>query len=94
MFNKKTYHRTLKPYDVSGSGRKPRPQKKTGRARIGNLRGSGKKKPGKSWGHIPKVFAFTLPIKIKLRGLIAALSAKLAEGKLIVIDELPQKAPT
>jgi large subunit ribosomal protein L4 len=24
MFNKKTYHRTLKPYDVSGSGRKPR----------------------------------------------------------------------
>lgn len=90
MFNKVTYHRTLKPYAVSGSGRKPRPQKGSGRARQGNLRGSGKKKGGKSWGHIPKVFAFSLPIKIKLRGLVSALSAKLAEGKVIIIDNFPE----
>lgn len=56
---------------------------------MGNLRGSGKKKPGKSWGHIPKIFAYTIPVKLKLKGLIAALSAKLAEGKIIIIDQLP-----
>ncbi len=93
MFNKKTYHRTLKPYDVSGSGRKPREQKGSGRARLGNLRGSGKKKPGKSWGHIPKIFAFTIPVKIKLKGLQSVLSAKLAEGKVIIVDQFPEKSP-
>ena len=56
---------------------------------MGNIRGSGKKKPGKSWGHIPKIFSFTIPVKIKRKGLVSALSAKLAEGKIIVIDELP-----
>ena len=30
---------------------------------------------------------------MKLKGLVSALSAKLAEGKIIVIDELPEKAP-
>ena len=91
MFHKVTYHRTLKPYDVAGTGAKPRQQKGSGRARWGNLRGSGKKKGGKNWGHIPKVFAFTIPIKVKLKGLVSALSAKLAEGKVIVIDQFPVK---
>ncbi len=89
MFHKKTYHWTLKPYDVSGSGRKPWQQKGSGRARLGNIRGSGKRRPGKSWGHIPKIFAFTIPVKIKLKGLQSILSAKLAEGKIIIIDDLP-----
>jgi large subunit ribosomal protein L4 len=93
MFDKKTHNRTLKPYDVQGSGRKPRPQKGSGRARLGNIRGSGKRRPGKSWGHIPKVFTYTIPVKMKLKGLVSALSAKLAEGKIFVIDELPEKAP-
>lgn len=56
---------------------------------MGNLRGSGKKKPGKSWGHIPKIFTYTIPIKVKLKGLVSALSAKLAEGKIIILDEFP-----
>lgn len=87
MYDKVTYHRTKKPYDVDGRGTKVRGQKKLGMARWGTLRGSGKKKPGKSWGHIPKIFTFILPVKIKMKGLQAILSAKLAEGKVIIYDQ-------
>lgn len=69
MFDKKTFHRTKKPHDVEGSGKKVRPQKGTGRARWGNLRASGKKKGGKIWGHIPKDFTYVLPVKIKMKAL-------------------------
>ena len=69
MFEKKDFNRTLKPYDVEGRGTKVRQQKGSGKARWGKLRGSGKLKPGKSWGHIPKDYTLILPVKIKMKAL-------------------------
>ena len=86
FFGKKTTHRTRTPADVSGSGKKPRPQKGQGAARLGNKRASGRYHGGKIFGHVPKDFTFHVPEKIKIRGLISTLSGKLAEGKVRIYD--------
>lgn len=95
MYDRITYHRTLKPYEVSGRGSKVRQQKGSGKARWGLLRGSGKKKPGKSWGHIPTMYTHLLPVKVKLKSIQSLLSAKLAEGKVIIYDreEIQRRDP-
>lgn len=50
------------PHELKGSGRKVRPQKGSGKARWANLRGSGKLKPGKSWGARPRDYTQGLPL--------------------------------
>jgi large subunit ribosomal protein L4 len=73
----------------SGSRKKMARQKGRGKARIGFKRASGRHGSGKVHGHVPKDFKFFLPEKVKLQGLKAMLSAKLAEGGLwglVVID--------
>lgn len=74
--------------EVHGSGRKPRPQKGTGRARLGNKRASGRYKGGKAFGPVPWDFTILLPLKVKFKGIISTLSAKLAEGKVIILDQM------
>jgi large subunit ribosomal protein L4 len=86
MYNKRTTHRTRVASEVAGSGAKPRPQKGMGKARLGNKRASGRRGGGKVFGHIPKDFTFIIPHKIKVRGLVSCLSAKLAEGKVRVYE--------
>jgi len=71
---------------VRGSGRKPHAQKKTGRARQGNLRAPGRKKGGQAHGAKPREWSYTIPKKLRLLGLKTMLSAKLAEGKLRIVD--------
>lgn len=86
MHGKRTTHRTRVISEVAGSGAKPRPQKGLGKARLGNKRASGRRKGGKIFGHVPKDFTYVIPHKLKIKGLISCLSAKLAEGKVRVIE--------
>lgn len=71
---------------TAGSGAKMRGQKKSGRARMGDKRAPHLRKGGKAHGAKPKVYSFPLNSKIKLKALYSLLSAKLAEGKIKVID--------
>jgi large subunit ribosomal protein L4 len=73
---------------VSGSGKKPWRQKGTGRARVGEIRNPLWRKGGTVFGPMPRSYDYALPRKVKLGALRAALSAKLADGTLLVVDKL------
>jgi large subunit ribosomal protein L4 len=71
---------------TAGSGKKIRPQKKTGSARLGDKRAPHLRKGGKIHGAKPMVYSTYLNSKIKLKALCSLLTAKLAEGKIRIID--------
>jgi len=77
--------------EVRGGGRKPRPQKKTGRARVGSIRSPLFRGGGVTFPPRPRSYYFPLQKKVRKFGLKCALSARLAQGKLIIVDnfELP-----
>jgi len=79
-------HATKGRGEVSGSGRKLWKQKGTGRARVGSIRSSIWRKGGTVHGPVPHSYTYRLPRKMVLGGLRSALSAKLAEQKLTVVD--------
>ena len=80
-------HATKGRGEVSGSGRKLWKQKGTGRARVGSIRSSIWRKGGTVHGPVPHSHAYRLPRKMVLGALRSALSAKLAEQKLVVVDD-------
>ena len=63
-----------------------RPQKGQGSARMGERRAPHLFKGGKAHGAKAKVYSYPLNAKIKLNALKALLSAKLAEGKIKIVD--------
>jgi len=79
-------HKTKGRGEVSGSGKKLWKQKGTGRARVGSIRSSIWRKGGTVHGPVPRSYAYRLPRKMVLGALRSALSAKLADEKLTVID--------
>jgi len=79
-------HKTKGRGEVSGSGKKLWKQKGTGRARVGSIRSSIWRKGGTVHGPVPRSYAYRLPRKMVLGALRSALSAKLAEEKLTVVD--------
>jgi large subunit ribosomal protein L4 len=79
-------HKTKGRGEVSGSGKKLWKQKGTGRARVGSIRSSIWRKGGTVHGPVPRSYAYRLPRKMVLGALRSALSAKLAEAKLTVVD--------
>lgn len=79
-------HKTKGRADVAGSGRKLWKQKGTGRARIGSIRSPLWRKGGTVHGPVPHKYSYRLPRKMVLGALRSALSMKLAEEKLIVVD--------
>ncbi len=79
-------HSTKGRADVAGSGRKLWKQKGTGRARIGSIRSPLWRKGGTVHGPVPHKYAYRLPKKMILGALRSALSQKLAEEKLTVVD--------
>ena len=80
-------HKTKGISDISGTTKKPYKQKGTGRARQGSLRSPQFRGGAVIFGPVVRSHAFDLQKKVRRLGLKTALSAKQAEGKLIVIDE-------
>ena len=80
-------HKTKDKSEVSGAGRKLWRQKGTGRARVGSIRSPLWRHGGTVHGPKPRSYAYALPKKMLLGALRSALSAKLAEQKLTVVDE-------
>lgn len=73
--------------NVSGSGRKLWKQKGTGRARIASLRSPLWKGGGNVHGPQPRDWSYDMPKKMRRGALRSALSERLREGNLIIIDE-------
>ena len=81
-------HATKNRALVSGSGKKPWRQKGTGRARVGEIRNPLWRKGGTVFGPQPRSYEFSIPKKVRLGALRAALAQKLHDGALIVVDKL------
>ena len=79
-------HKTKDKSEVSGAGRKLWRQKGTGRARIGSIRSPLWRHGGTVHGPEPRDYSYALPKKMLLGALRSALSAKLAEQRLTVVD--------
>ena len=73
---------------VSGGGAKPWRQKGTGRARVGEIRNPLWRKGGTTFGPQPRSYEYSLPKKVEKGALRAALSQKLRDGEVIVVDAL------
>jgi large subunit ribosomal protein L4 len=79
--------------EVSGSGKKLWKQKGTGRARIGSVRSPLWRHGGTVHGPKPRSYDFSFPKRKNRGAMISALSAKLAENKLTVVDSLEIPEP-
>ena len=74
--------------EVSGGGKKPWRQKGTGRARQGSTRAPQWTHGGIVFAPKPRSYRYTLNKKVRRLALKSALSAKAAEGKVLVVDKL------
>ena len=81
-------HKTKNRANVSGSGKKPWRQKGTGRARVGEIRNPLWRKGGTVFGPQPRSYAFSVPKKVELGALRAALAEKVRDHQLVVVDAL------
>ena len=81
-------HATKVRGDVAGSGKKPWRQKGTGRARVGEIRNPLWRKGGTVFGPQPRSYEYQLPKKVEKGALRAALTQKLRDGEVIVVDAL------
>ncbi|HUU51798.1 MAG: 50S ribosomal protein L4 [Candidatus Aminicenantaceae bacterium] len=78
---------------VRGGGRKPWKQKGTGRARAGSTRSPIWRKGGTTFGPSPRSYAYSMPKKAKRNALKSALSIKLSEKQLVILDAIEFKEP-
>ena len=74
--------------EVSGGGKKPWKQKGTGRARQGSIRAPQWIKGGIALGPKPRSYKYTLNKKVKRLALKSALTTKVQENKIVVLDSL------
>lgn len=74
--------------EVSGGGRKPWKQKGTGRARQGSIRSTQWRGGGISMGVVPRDYTFKINRKERIIALKSALTEKVNNKKLIVVDSL------
>ncbi len=79
--------------EVSGGGRKPWRQKGTGHARQGSTRAPQWKGGGVVFAPVPRDYSFKMNKKEKAAAIKSALSSKVSEDKLIVVDSLDLEAP-
>jgi large subunit ribosomal protein L4 len=79
-------HKVKEKSEVSGAGRKLWKQKGTGRARVGSIRSPLWRHGGTVHGPRPRSYSYALPKKMLLGALRSALSAKLADEKVTVVD--------
>jgi large subunit ribosomal protein L4 len=79
---------TLTRAEVSGGGRKPWKQKGTGHARQGSIRAPQWRHGGVALGPKPRDYSYSLNKKVKRLALKSALSSKVMDGGLIVLDAI------
>jgi large subunit ribosomal protein L4 len=79
--------------EVSGGGRKPWRQKHTGRARQGSTRSPIWKGGGVVFGPHPRSYRMQMPRKMRRLALRSALSAKLADSGIVLLESLALEAP-
>ena len=87
-------HDTLTRGQVRGGGKKPWRQKGTGRARQGTIRAPQWAGGGTVFGPHPRSYAFKVPAKVVKLAMRSALSAKLADGEIVVVDQLSFDKPS
>ncbi|KRM13372.1 50S ribosomal protein L4 [Paucilactobacillus suebicus] len=78
---------------VSGGGKKPWRQKGTGRARQGSIRSPQWRGGGIVFGPTPRSYSFKLPRKVRQLAIKSALSEKVADDKLVVVDSISFDKP-
>jgi large subunit ribosomal protein L4 len=79
--------------EVRGGGKKPWRQKGIGWARHGSIRSPLWRGGGITFGPKPRDYTISMPRKKRLKALIASLSAKAQENKVLVIEEIKLDAP-
>lgn len=78
---------------VSGGGKKPWRQKGTGRARQGSIRSPQFRGGGIVFGPTPRSYKYSLPRKVRQLAIKSALSQKVLDDSLVVVDSLNFDAP-
>jgi large subunit ribosomal protein L4 len=86
-------HDTKGRTEISGGGRKPFRQKGTGRARAGTTRAPHWRGGGVVFGPTPRSYAFKLNKKVRRTALKGALSQRVRDNALIVLDDFGLKEP-
>ncbi|MFD1207091.1 MULTISPECIES: 50S ribosomal protein L4 [Sporosarcina] len=86
-------HKVKSRAEVAGGGRKPWRQKGTGRARQGSIRSPQWRGGGIVFGPTPRSYSYKLPKKVRRLALLSALSSKVREEEIIVLDALSFDAP-
>ncbi len=86
-------HKTKGISDIQGTTKKPFKQKGTGRARSGSLRSPQNRGGAIIFGPVVRDHGFDLPKKVRKLALRHALSSKVADGKLMIVDKVEAKAP-
>ncbi|MGW8959873.1 50S ribosomal protein L4 [Paenibacillus sp. NPDC055715] len=86
-------HKVKGRSEVRGGGRKPWKQKGTGRARQGSIRAPQWVGGGIVFGPTPRSYAYKLPKKVRRLAIKSALSSKVIENEIIVLDALTLNGP-
>ncbi len=79
--------------EVRGGGKKPWRQKGTGRARVGSSRNPVWKGGGITFGPKPRDYSYKLPKKVRRLAMKSALSSKVIDNSIIVLDQLMMDDP-
>ena len=86
-------HKTKTRTEVRGGGRKPWKQKGTGRARQGSIRSPQWRGGGTVFGPVPRSYSYKLNRKVRRLALLSALSTKVVDNEILVLDQLTLDAP-
>ncbi len=86
-------HKTKTRGEVRGGGRKPWPQKHTGRARAGSIRSPLWVGGGTVFGPVPRDYSLDLPKKVKQLARKSALSYKFKDEQIIVVEDFSFEQP-
>jgi len=85
--------KTKSRHEVSGGGRKPWKQKGTGRARAGSNTSPLWVRGGKAFGPVPRDYGNTIPRSLRRQALRQALSSRMRDQKVMVLDALSCDTP-
>jgi large subunit ribosomal protein L4 len=86
-------HKTKIRSEVAGGGRKPWRQKGTGRARQGSIRSPQWRGGGTVFGPVPRSYSYKLPKKVRRLAIKSALSTKVLEENILVLQSLAFETP-